>query len=46
MGARTEVHEEGLVRGELLGIGDEADGLVDQVLGQVIALLGVLGGST
>ena len=30
---------ERLVRGDLLGVGDELDGLVRQVLGQVIALL-------
>ena len=37
-GPRAEVHEEGLVRIHLFGIGDEGNGLVDQVLSQVIAL--------
>ena len=45
-GAGAKVQEERLVRGDLLGIGDESDRLVGQVLGQVIALLRVLGGST
>ena len=34
------VHEEGLVRGNLFGIGDHGDGPVGQVLAQVIALFG------
>ena len=38
-GAGAEVQEERLVRRDLLGVGDERDRLVDQVLGQVIALL-------
>jgi hypothetical protein len=38
-GARAEVQEERLVRRDLLGVGDERDRLVDEVLGQVIALL-------
>ena len=42
-GARAEIHEEGLVRRDLLGVGDEADGLVHEVLGQMIALLRRLG---
>ena len=36
--AGAEVHEERLVRRDLLGVGDEADRLVHQVLGQVVAL--------
>ena len=36
--ARAEVHEEGLVGRDLFGVGDEADCLVHQILGQVIAL--------
>ena len=42
-GAGAEVHEEGLIRRHLLGVGDEADGLVDQILGEVVALFGRLG---
>ena len=37
-GSGAEVHEERLVGRDLFGVGDEADGLVDQILGQVIAL--------
>jgi hypothetical protein len=39
-GASTEMQVERLVWGDLLGVGDELDGLVGQVLGQVIALFG------
>jgi hypothetical protein len=35
----AEMQVERLVRGDLLGVGDELDGLVGQVLGQVISLL-------
>ena len=42
-GPGAEVHEEGLVGRHLFGVGDEADGLVHQVLGDVIALLRRLG---
>ncbi len=38
-GPGTEVQVERLVRGDLLGVGDELDRLVHQVLGQVIPLL-------
>ena len=38
--AGAEVQVERLVRGDLLGVGDELDRLVGQVLGQVVALLG------
>ena len=38
-GTGAEMQVERLVRGDLLGIGDELDGLVSQILGQVIALL-------
>ena len=41
--ARAEIHEEGLVGRVLLGVGDEADGLVRDVLGKMIALLRRLG---
>ena len=41
-GAGTEMQVKRLVRRDLLGIGDELDGLVSQVLGQVVALLGRL----
>ncbi len=37
-----EVQEERLVRRHLLAVGDERDRLVDQILGQVVALLGRL----
>ena len=37
---RAEVEEEGFVRVDLLGVGDELDGPVGQVLGEVVALLG------
>ena len=37
--AGAEVQVERLVRVDLLGVGDELDRLVDQVLGQVVALL-------
>ena len=37
--AGAEMQVERLVRGDLLGVGDELDRLVGQVLGQVIALL-------
>ncbi len=40
--ARAEVHEERLVRGDLLGVGDEGHRLVHEVFGQVIALFGRL----
>ena len=40
--AGAEVHEEGFVGRDLLGVGDEADGLVDQVFGEVVALFGCL----
>ncbi len=40
--AGAEIQEEGLVGRDLLGVGDEADGLVGQVLGQVVALCGGL----
>jgi hypothetical protein len=40
--ARAEIHEEGLVGRDLLGIGDEGDRLICNVLGQMIALLGSL----
>ena len=36
--AGAEVQVERLVRGHLLGVGDERDGVIGQVLGQVIAL--------
>ena len=36
--AGAEMQEERLVRGHLLGVGDEGDGVIGQVLGQVIAL--------
>ncbi|MGD9092875.1 MAG: hypothetical protein PVF74_08495 [Anaerolineales bacterium] len=36
-GPGGEVHEERFVRCDLFGVGDEADRLVDQVFGQVIA---------
>jgi hypothetical protein len=39
-GAGAQLQVERLVRGDLLGVGDEPDRLVDQVLGQVIPLLG------
>ena len=39
-GAEAEVQVERLVGIDLLGVGDELDGLVDQVLGEVVALLG------
>jgi hypothetical protein len=42
-GAGAEVQVERLVRGDLLGVGDELDGLVGQVLGQVVALFGGAG---
>jgi hypothetical protein len=39
-----EVERERLVGGDLLGVGDERGRLVDQVLGEVVALLrGALG---
>ena len=38
-GAEAEVQVERLVRVDLLGVGDELDRLVDQVLAQVVALL-------
>ena len=38
--AGAEVQVERLVRGDLLGVGDERDRLVGQVRGQVVALLG------
>ena len=38
LGSRTEIHEEWLVRSHLLGVGDEADRTIDEVLGKVIAL--------
>ena len=37
--AGAEMQVERLVRGDLLGVGDELDGLVGQILGQVIPLL-------
>ena len=37
VGAGAEVHEERPLRRDLLGVGDHADGMVDQVLGEVIA---------
>ena len=37
--AETQVQVERLVRVDLLGVGDEPDRLVDQVLGQVVTLL-------
>ena len=42
-GTGAEVQVERLVRGDLLGVGDELDGLVGQVLGQVVALFGGAG---
>ena len=39
-GPGAEIHKEGLVRGDLLGIGNEADGFVGQVFSDVIAFLG------
>ena len=39
-GAEAQVQVERLVRVDLLGVGDELDRLVDQVLGEVVALLG------
>ena len=39
-GAEAEVQVEGLVGVDLLGVRDELDRLVDQVLGEVVALLG------
>ncbi len=42
-GAGAKVHKEGLVGRHLLGVGDKADGLVHQVLGEVVALLRRLG---
>ncbi len=42
-GAGAEVHEEGLVGRHLLGVGDEADGLVHQVFGDVVAFFRRLG---
>ena len=42
-GAGAEMQVKRLVGCDLPGIGDELDGLVDQVLGQVVALLGRLG---
>ena len=36
VGAGAEVHKEGAFRRNLLGIGDHADGMIDQVGGQVI----------
>jgi hypothetical protein len=41
--ARAEVHEERLVGRHHLGVADEADRLVGQVLGQVVAVLGAFG---
>ncbi len=41
-GAEAEVEVERLVRIGLLAVGDERDRLVDQVLAQVVALLGLL----
>jgi hypothetical protein len=38
-GAGAKMQVERLIRGDLLGVGDELDRLVRQVLGQVIALL-------
>ena len=38
-GPEAEVQVEGLVGVDLLGVGDELDRLVDQVLGEVVALL-------
>ena len=38
-GAGAEVHEERLVRRDLLGVGDEADRLVHEVFRQVVALV-------
>src|SRR5215471_11128820 len=40
--AWAKIHEEGFIGGDLLGIGDEADGLVHQVFGQVVTLFGAL----
>src|SRR5829696_4522675 len=37
-----EIHEEGLVGGYLLGVGDERDRVVSEVLGQVVSLFGSL----
>jgi hypothetical protein len=34
----AKVHEKRFVRGDLLGVGDEADGLVDEVFGEVVTL--------
>ena len=42
--ARTEVEEEWLVGRDLLAVGDEPDRPIDQILGEVVALLGRLGG--
>ena len=41
-GAGTEIHEERLVGGDLFGVRDEADSLIHQVLGQVVAFFGGL----
>jgi hypothetical protein len=38
----AEMQIEGLLRVGLLAVGDERDGLVDQILAQVVALLGLL----
>ena len=44
--ARREIEEERLVGRDLLQVGDELDRLVGEIGGQVIAFLGVFGGST
>src|SRR4030095_5214091 len=36
-GARAEVHKEGFIWGDLLGIGDETDRFIYQVFGQMVA---------
>ncbi len=43
-GPGAEVHEERLVGRHLLGVGDEADGLVDEILRQMVSFLGRLFG--
>lgn len=42
-GTGREVQEEGFVRSDLLAVGDHADGLVDEVLAEVVALFWRIG---